>query len=367
MLALSVLTKAANPKFFIASKCNNKSAESYIAFLESEFSNALQKEFPCVETLSNSDMLVLLNHEKQKQFLGKDDFVELSKFGEAMGSDYLVSLQVSVFDNLVSINTFCADTRKSKVIARATISTNHGNPGIGAVEKVSKQLVEGLKNYEICPFTGPINIVVKTELTDKKSESYSVYCNGIDGLYKLDIFINKTSDANWRLIKTSKNKVSGSVTYSLLENMETEEQNDCYACASGRKGARMYKEKILKSANVEGLSNESVADEQQIEDARAVITFFDNGTYTLKVKAASKRGNLKIITEKHAEGTCDNQNTPPEIINKKADVPLNEVTFGPFSGTSLDKVLINNGKITTIDPVTKEKTTITFDYNLKRD
>jgi len=133
-----------------------------------------------------------------------------------------------------------------------------------------------------------------------------------------------------------------------------------------RKGARIYNEKFSKSAKVEGLSNESVADDQQIEDARAAITFFENGTYTLKVKAASKKGNLKLITEKHAEGTCDNQNTPPENIEKKADVPLNEVTFGPFSGTSLDKVLINKGTITTIDPITKEKTSISYDYNLKK-
>jgi hypothetical protein len=110
-----------------------------------------------------------------------------------------------------------------------------------------------------------------------------------------------------------------------------------------------------------------VADNQQIEDARAEITFLDNGTYTLKVKAASRKGDLTLRTEKRAEGTCDNLSPPPEKITKKADVPLNEVTFGPFPGTSLDKVLSHKDTYSTVDPVNKEKSTVTFDFNLKRD
>jgi hypothetical protein len=124
---------------------------------------------------------------------------------------------------------------------------------------------------------------------------------------------------------------------------------------------------VLKTAKVEGLSNESVADNQQIEDARAEIIFLENGTYTLKVEAASRKGDLKLRTEKRAEGTCDNQSPPPKSIDKKADVPLEEVTFGPFPGTSLDKVLSHKDTYSTVDPITKEKTTITYDFNLKKE
>ena len=56
LLTGSVLAKAKNPMFFIATSCNNQAATGYMELFESEFSNALKKEFPCVETLSDNQM-----------------------------------------------------------------------------------------------------------------------------------------------------------------------------------------------------------------------------------------------------------------------------------------------------------------------
>jgi hypothetical protein len=39
----------------------------------------------------------------------------------------------------------------------------------------------------------------------------------------------------------------------------------------------------------------------------------------------------------------------------------------PFQGTSEEKVLSQKQTITRVDPLTKEKTTISFDFNLKRE
>jgi len=359
-------SEAAKTDFFICTSANNKKGASYIPWFELKVFKALKKEFPCVEISSQSTIASILELERMKQLLGGEER-DLASIGGAMGSDYLVGLQVTYAPGSIMVNAFCAYTRTSEVIARAMEIATNADDAIDAIERVSKQLVEGLKKYEICPFKGPINVIVKTELTDKKTESYTVYCNSLDGLYKRDITTNNSSDANWKLSKTSKNRVIGSVTYILQEETEKEEHNDCYICPSGRQGSRLYKETVLKTAKVEGLSNESIADNQQIEDARAIITFIDNGTYTLRVKAASRKGDLKLRTEKKAEGTCDNQNPPPESIDKKADVSLKETTFGPFPGTSLDKVLSHKDTFTTIDPVTKEKTTITYDFDLKRD
>lgn len=359
-------SEAANTRFFICTSANNKNGAAYLAYFESKVFNALKKEFPCVEISSQSTIASILQLERQKQLLGGEER-DLASIGAAMGCDYLVSLEVTSNPGIIMVKAFCANTRTSKVIARALEIASNADAGVDAVERVSIQLVEGLKKYEICPFIGPINVKVKSELTDKKTDSYTVYCNGLDGLYKLDVTTNNTSDADWKLSKTSKNRVIGSVTYTLQEETEKEEHNDCYICPSGRQGSRLYKETVLKTAKVEGLSTESIADNQQIEDARAIITFFDNGTYTLKVKAASRKGDMKLRTEKKAEGTCDNQNPPPQNINKKADVGLKETTFGPFPGTSLDKVLSHKDTFTTIDPITKEKSVITYDFDLKRD
>jgi hypothetical protein len=83
------------------------------------------------------------------------------------------------------------------------------------------------------------------------------------------------------------------------------------------------------------------------------------------VKAASKKGDLIEKITKHAEGTCDNISSPPETNTRKADIPLKQ-TFGPFQGTSLDKTLTGKDSFTVIDPITEEKTTYSFEFNLKR-
>jgi hypothetical protein len=255
----------------------------------------------------------------------------------------------------------------SRFAEHSPMSENSGSQHLKNFDDVAHKLVESLKQIEICSFKGPINITIKTERSDKKTSSHTVYCNKNDGLYKLDESINKTSDANWKLTKTGRNFTGGTVNYNLLEDSHTEEQNDCYTCSSGRQGPRISTENKHKTIKIEGLSNESVYENQKIDDARTEIKFNEDGTYTLKVKATSKKGESRERNEIKAEGTCDIKNDPPEQINKMVDVPLPEITFGPYPGNSLDKALVNSGTYSTVDPLTKERTTITFDFNLKRD
>ena len=365
VLCRTEISEAAKPRFFIKASANNTEAQGGIRFFESEVFNNLQKEFPCVVINSMSSVLAQLEHERMRQFLSTDES-SLENIGAAMGCDYLVSLKIEILGNNVLINAFCADTRTSKVISRANATTANVNAAVKEIQSVSKELIEGLKKFEICPFKGPITVEVKTERNDKQTETYPVSCNGRDGIYRKVTDISKTSDVNWKLNKTGKNMTAGSVAFTLFEETNVEEQNDCYKCSSGREGPRMYTEKNINRANVQGLSDESVSEGQQIQDARAEIIFNEDGTYMLMVKAASKKGDLKLKSERKAEGTCDNKTDPPENITKKADVPLNEI-FGPFRGTSLDKNLSEQKTITREDPLTKEKTTITYNFNLSRE
>ena len=130
----------------------------------------------------------------------------------------------------------------------------------------------------------------------------------------------------------------------------------------------MYTERITQTAVIEGLSKESRFEGEKVSDAYSQLIFEDNGTYFLKIKSASRKGNRKVKTIQHAEGTCGNLNTPPknETRENNVDIALPE-TFGPFKGTSEEKVLSQKQTFTRIDPLTKEKTTISFDFNLKRE
>jgi hypothetical protein len=356
-------SEAAKTRFFICTSTNSKEGAAYLAYFESKVFNGLKKDFPCVEISSQSTIAAILDLERMRQLLGSEER-DLSSIGEAMGSDYLVSLKVRVMQGQVLVDAFCADTRKSKVISRAAETVSGAAAGLDAVERVSKQLVEGLKQYEICPFKGTINVTVKTERTDQKVESHAVFCNGAQGLYRLETNINNNSDVKWKLNKTGKYTTGGTVTYRLYEEMTIEEQNDCYPCPGGRQAPHMYNEKAIKRANVEGLSNESVSEGIQIDDARTTITFNEDGTYTIKVEAASRKGDSKKKTERKSQGSCDND-SKTDNDDKKVDVPLFEI-FGPFEGTSLDKVLSESDTNVREDPTIKEKTTITFDFNLTK-
>jgi hypothetical protein len=331
---------------------------------------ALEKDFPCARVSYLGDINLCL---AEMQLLGTPAFgnqdvgPKIKKMLNRLNNaDYWVTYCIYPISETMAIAELKCSDSKGKKIVQFSINMSIASMSEKDFIEPVKKFVKELSKYEICPYTGPINVEVKTERTDKETESYPVYCNGMDGMYKLDKSINKTSLANWKLNKTDKVETSGTVTYALRDETQIDEQNDCYTCTSGRLGPRWYKETVLKTAKIEGLSNESVAGDQQIEDARAEITFLENGTYTLKVRAASSKGNMKLKTTKHAEGTCSNENPPPVDITQKADIPLNEF-FGPFTGTSLDKVLSQKETITREDPVTKEKTTITFEFSLKRE
>jgi len=331
---------------------------------------ALQEEFPCANVSYLGDIKLCLAEMElwgTPAFGNQDVGPKIKKLLTRLNnSDYWVTYCIYPVSETMSIAELKCSDKKGKKMVQFSINMSTASISDKDFIEPAKKFVRELLKYEICAYTGPIKVEVKTERTDKKTESYPVYCNGMDGIYKLDWTLNKTSSAIWNLNKTDKFQTGGTVTYNLREETKTDEQNDCFTCPSGRLGPRWYKKKVTKSAKIEGLSNESVADNQQIADARTEITFLENGTYTVKVAATSQKGDFKLKTEKRAEGTCSNENPPPDEITKKTDIFLNEI-FGPFNGTGKDKVLNQKETIIREDPVTKEKTTITFDFNLKRE
>ena len=96
-----------------------------------------------------------------------------------------------------------------------------------------------------------------------------------------------------------------------------------------------------------------------------ILTFLDDGTYTVRIKAASKQGIKKTIKEVKAQGVCDNSNEPPKKTTNKIDEGLYEL-LGPFTGTAEDKVLSQKNTITkTTD--SGEEQTIKYEFNLTRE
>lgn len=151
-----------------------------------------------------------------------------------------------------------------------------------------------------------------------------------------------------------------------MEKTAIDEINDCYKCDALTSARRTYHELSTAYLEINGLSKESKSEGQYVQDCRITLNFLEDGTYTLFVKAASYTGSKQVLKERNATGECGALNDPPENYTQEADIGIRE-TLGPFPGTGKDKNLTQKQTIEKEDPVTKEITTITFDFNLTRE
>ena len=366
----SVLPADDKARFFIATSAAGDSsgriAEPYLAYFETNVFNLLQSKYPCVVINSSSTVKALLDHERERQLLGSGDDNAISNIGQSLGCKYLISLKVSVMQNTAIVTAFCMDQKEAKVLSRSTGTAQHGGAALDAVEKVSQELIDGLKYYEICPFKGTLKVKVLGTFKDNQKEEYPVYCNSGDGMFRSTTTIDNYSENNWTINKVGKNSAHGNVEFNIHEEKKIDEEDACHKCESGKQGIRTYSENTTSYSSMSGLSKESESNGVKIDDARVTITFLDNGTYTIRIKAASTQGQLKTKKEIIAHGQCDYSTDPPVTTTNKIDAGLNEV-LGPFTGNGQDKTLSHSDVIKKTNPVSKEETTIEYEYTLTRD
>ena len=326
----------------------------------------MQKYFPCVgitDPKSTSYCIDELRLQETPAFGSRDVRPIIESIANAVANpDFAVKYSMYVNSReSITATVICANS-DGEIIADFTEDVSVSQM-MGSKETIPpvKKLVDQLKKHEICPYMGNVNIEVSSER--QESSSTSTPCDA--GLIVTEVEINSNSNLRWELVKEDLVRTSGTVTYDLKENYKTVISNSCYVCEDGTKGFAKTTETKESEAKVQGLSNESVSEGAQVSDARIRITFLDDGTYFLKVKATSEKGPLKITTEKKFDGPCisSNENEPPDTKTKSIDVPITAV-FGPYQGTPEDKVLSQNE--TKDVSGEKDKTTVKIDFNLVR-
>lgn len=369
---------AQKTQFYITSTVGGlypKEIEGIPNYFATLFDNYLKEKYACTTVLTTSDVGDLLGWERKKFLLGVGSDETVKNIGDALNVDYLISIEVSVVIGEKFIVNGTLIPRRAKPVlvfplVRASAYSNYSKNSFNQIDanlkEVAKRLIDGLKQIEICPFKGDIIVKVETIKKDNQTEQYSVYCNEMDGTYKKTTTINNYSENEWRLYKNSLNACTGNVKFNLSEELTIDEYNPCYECSPKKQGARSYNEKVTTYASIQNLSKESEFGGIKVDDARAYLTFLDDGTYTLKIKASSTHGQKKTIKEVSAQGVCNNLNDPPEKTTNKIDEGITE-TFGPFTGTSQDKVLSHKDTIKRTDPVSGEEQTITYEFNLTRE
>jgi hypothetical protein len=362
------------PRFFGVTKAlgdaDGKVAEAYITPFITLVDDELKNSFPCAEIRWDRDMHELLTNVYQRALLtGTEDDAALKNIAESFGCDYLISLTVSVYNNQATMRAVCINKKQAKTMAMALESGANGDAGLEAMERVAKKLVKQIEQYEICRFKGKVQLKVVTHLKKDEKEEYNVYCNEKDGIFKKTTSVDNYAEQNWDLEKVGLDAASGTVTYSINEETVIEEENGCYRCPSGREGGRIYHSKTIATGKIEGLSKKVVVEGiamPPIVDTRISLTFLDDDTYYIRIKAASESGIKVITSEEKAVGTCDNINKPGIPSKVGINTAIND-PFGPFPGKASDKTLNMTKEWKVIDPVTKEEKITTLTINLSHD
>lgn len=355
--------RAAGVKFYIVSHTKSQTPEEYTigqAFT-TEFSKIITQSFPCVDMMDDFSITELIRWERMRQLLGSGSDEDLQNIAGSLGAEYLVKFSINSIGSQYYMNVFCANTKKSEVIAKAEEKCSVGD-AVSKIIQMSKDIEKQLEEYEICPFYGPLTIEVKSELEDSQTDNMPAPCGSGDM-----VTITSTKKANstlkWELNKYTTRAADGNATYDLKEKMTIVSNYSCYKCKNGDQGAAKITETNESEAKVQGLSDESVSDGMKVKDARIKLVFLDDGTYTVLVEATSKQGNMKVTKERKVEGICESESEPKDTKNKKIDVPI-KVVLGPYKGTIKDNSLHQNETKDLSDG--KEKTTVKIDFTLTR-
>ncbi|NVO21083.1 MAG: hypothetical protein HXX13_15380 [Bacteroidetes bacterium] len=375
LLLLPGVNAAEKTKFLIIRKWSggekdnkgSSNADLFSLGLEGDIRTQFQDQLPCATAFSLDDVYTALQHERERQLLGvSDDGYGLDMAG-ALGASYLITIQVTIISQNVFFIVKLLDPKKAETIISLADKGTNDESAFDVAKRLSKKFFEKICRLEICPYKGRIKVHVLSELKADTTKEYPVYCQGRDRKYTISHKENKTTDNFWTFEKEGKVWARGFLDFTISEVTENEIDNGCYKCPSGDLYRRYYHDKITKTGNIDGVSEESELYGVRINDVRVEITFNDDDTYTMQVKAASRKSEISETIFRYAEGWCDAINDPDKTVKNTIDIAM-PYTFGPFKGTAKDKNLKEKPEPTVkIDPVSGEKTTIEVEFDLERE
>jgi len=328
-----------------------------------------QKYFPCVgitDPKSTEFCMAELRLQGTPEFGGRDVAPIIQKITSSiMNPDFAVKYSMYVeSEQMISASVVCANS-KGEIIADFTMPIEVSAMMVEGTIPPVKKLIDELKKYEICPFTGPVSITISSDLDSTNVEEYGVYCNQSDQRYHKELEIKNHTFSDWKLERKGIPWTEGTMTFYTNEETKVTEENGCYKCKTGQEGRHTYSVTSSMKVKGSGISHESIRNGKPQDDARVELKFLEDGTYYVTAKGTSQpvTGEEKVVTG--AEGTCDNMPQETKVVPREIKIPLNEI-FGPYQGKTTDKVLAQKVSKEKYDPTIKEKTTITIDFTLTK-
>ncbi len=359
---------AQKPHFFI--ECNQAlgdTSQKYAAAYARLVAEELKTAFPCAKVNTQSDITNKLDKLRFEMLMGLSDD-GIPSMCDQLVHDYWVHLVLIDYDEgRTMIVARCFKYKKIDCIADAGyIRCASTFPAItDGCKKITKKLIDMLSKFEVCPFTGPVNLTVESVIDTMSTEQYEVYCNEMDQTYYREESIHNFTKSDWQLQRLGIPWASGTMTFETNEATKLEVQNGCYRCSSGRQGGRIYTREKSFRVQGSGISTESIYRGKKQDDLRIELEFMDDGTYILTARGTSKPAQGDEKETEKAQGTCDNiqDNT---TLPREVTIPL-KVILGPFPGKSTDKILTQKDIIKKRNSLTNEMETISYDFTLQHD
>ncbi|GEM_PF-4058862 len=127
-------------------KSNSKMAGVMENILKNKIQNLLFKQYPCASTLTDNDVTVMLEFERQRALMGSKDEDVISNVAGALGAQFVVSVNVTQVNSTITMNVSGLDDRRGKAVAKQAAVVQSEKEAIHAAEELAEKFVSDLIN-----------------------------------------------------------------------------------------------------------------------------------------------------------------------------------------------------------------------------
>jgi hypothetical protein len=160
LLSGSVQASPQRLKIFVFGKSNSKTAEAIEHYLKNRVAQLLMDQYPCAGNLTDDDAAALLGFERERQLLGAGDPDALSNIANALGAQFVVSINVIQINGTFTMNATGLDDRRGKAVSKQAATAHSEDEALDAAgslaEKFASDLINSMPDCYVNEWVGTI-------------------------------------------------------------------------------------------------------------------------------------------------------------------------------------------------------------------
>ncbi len=146
LLSGSVQASPQKLKIFVFGKSNSKTAEAIENYLKNKVSQLLMDQYPCAGNLTDDDAAALLGWARERELLGNPDENAISNVANALGAQYVVSINVIQVNSTITISANGLDDRRGKAVSKQAATAHSEDEALDAADSLAEKFVSDFIN-----------------------------------------------------------------------------------------------------------------------------------------------------------------------------------------------------------------------------